>query len=114
MKTSNPFIIQITGIIIDIRNGIDCKGEKWKTEVNPSETFDEILVTGKVYRHILVNVYGMLVEDKSILSLELLGPDEKQKVKDNTKKILKGRLVDPPVLMELYKSIYTLSIISQQ
>lgn len=114
MRTSNPFIIQITGIIIDIRNGIDYNGERFLPGLNPSEVFDEILVTGKVYRHILVNVYGMLVEDKSILALELLGADEKQKVKKNTKKILKGRLVDPPVLMELYKSIYTLSIISQQ
>lgn len=114
MNSVNPFIIQITGILLCIRSGINNKGEKWKSEEKPEDTFDEVLVTGKVYRHILVNVYGMLVEDKSVLALELLGPDEKQKVKDNTKKILKGRLLEPEILMELYKSVYTLSIISQQ
>lgn len=114
MNSVNPFIIQITGILLCIRSGIDHKGEKWKSEEKPEDTFDDILVTGKVYRHILVNVYGMLVEDKSILSLELLNSDEKQKIKDTTKKNLKGRLLEPEILMELYKSVYTLSIISQQ
>lgn len=114
MKSSNPFIIQISAILIDIRNGIDYKNEKWKSAVPPSETFDEIMITGKVYRHILVNVYGMLVKDKSINSIDSIDETEKQKIKDETKKILKGRLVDPGLLMELYKSVYTLGIISQQ
>lgn len=114
MKSSNPFIIQISAILIDIRNGIDYKNEKWKSEVPPSETFDEILIIGKVYRHILVNVYGMLVKDNSIPSIEILEEIEKEKIKIETKKILKGRLVDPGLLMELYKSVYTLGIISQQ
>jgi hypothetical protein len=74
-------------------------------------TFKELLVTGKTHRHILNNLYDILVIEKEVKPLELLEPHERQGIWDEAYRLIKARLPKMGCI-EVSKAIYILNKLS--
>jgi hypothetical protein len=97
---NNPLTIKLADVMMQLYEG-------------DNKTFNDLLVTGTVHRSIMLNIYGLLIKDGTIIKIEDLIPDEKEKLWVKCKEIIDGRL-SKEHCVEVTKAIYTLDIISQQ
>lgn len=98
---NNPIAVQLAGVMMNLRDSNE-------------KTFNDILVTGVMHRGVMIGIYNLLLKDGSITPIEKMTEEDKALLKDKTKKLLDGRLVDPKVLMDLYRAIHTMDLISKQ
>ena len=71
------------------------------------ETFEEMIVTGKVHRKIMLNLYQILTAEGEIIPVEVLKATERQKIWMEAYDLIKGRLSKTGCI-EVTKCLYTL------
>jgi hypothetical protein len=85
--------------------------KSWKES---KSALEETLVTGEIHRNISMEIYKLIVKDKTnnVPQFEELEIQAKLKIWDRAKALANGRL-DKETCVQLAKSIYILDIISE-